>query len=57
MYDNFLQSGWTTQLVVETRETLIPEIVKAITLGWASSIEQAKRAKLEAKGGGHAKKK
>lgn len=57
MYDNFLQSGWTTQLVVETRETLIPEIVKAITLGWASSIEQVKRAKLEAKGGGHAKKK
>ena len=57
MYDNFLQTGWTTQLALETRETLIPEIVRAITLGWASSIEQANRAKLEQKGGKNAKKK
>lgn len=57
MYDNFLQSGWTTQLALETRETLIPEIVRAITLGWASALEQANRAKLKQKGGKNAKKK
>jgi len=57
MYDNFLQSGWTTQLALETRETLIPEIVRAITLGWASALEQANRAKLKQKGGKYAKKK
>lgn len=57
MYDNFLQTGWTTQLAIETRETLIPEIVRAITLGWASSIEQAKLAKMNQKGGKNAKKK
>lgn len=57
MYDNFLQSGWTTQLALETREVLIPEIIRAIALGWASSLEQANRAKLEQKGGKHAKKK
>ncbi|MCQ2571299.1 MAG: hypothetical protein MJ154_03595 [Candidatus Saccharibacteria bacterium] len=57
MYDNFLQTGWTTQLAIETRETLIPEIVRAITLGWASSLEQAKLAKMNRKGGKNAKKK
>jgi hypothetical protein len=57
MYDNFLQKGWTTQLVMDTREVLIPEIVRAISLGWASSLEQANRAKLEKKGGQYAKKK
>ncbi len=56
MYDDFLQDGWTTKLVVETRETLIPEIIRAIALGWASSLEQANLAKLE-KGDRHAKKK
>jgi len=50
MYQHFLDSGWTTQLAVETREFLIPEIVRLITLGWASSIELAK-------GGQNAKKK
>lgn len=49
MYDHFLDSGWTTQLAVETREILIPEIVRLIVLGWASSIELAK-------GGQNAKK-
>ena len=57
MYDDFLQSGWTTRLALETRETLIPEIVRAIALGWASSLEQAKRAKLRQKGSKYAKKK
>ena len=50
MYDHFLDAGWTTQLAVETREILIPEIVRLIVLGWASSIELAK-------GGRNAKKK
>ena len=50
MYDHFLDAGWTTQLAVETREILIPEIVRLIVLGWASSI-------VLAKGGRNAKKK
>ena len=57
MYDNFLQSGWTTQLVRETREILIPEIVRAIMLGWASSLEQANRIMKDKRGGKNAKKK
>lgn len=39
MYDRFLKSGWTTNLAYETKEILIPEIVRAVVCGWASGIE------------------
>ena len=42
MYQRFLDKGWTTDLAIDTREVLIPEIVRAITLGWASAVSQAK---------------
>jgi len=38
MYDEFLDKGWNTELIVETREVLIPEIVRAITLAWGSAF-------------------
>lgn len=41
MYDRFLQKGWNTELIVETREKLIPEIIRAISLAWASAILEA----------------
>ena len=43
MYDSFLSDGWTTQLVLETRETLSPEIVRAVTLAWAACIIEANK--------------
>ncbi len=49
MYGHFIKNGWNTQLAVETREILIPEIVRAIALGWASSIELAKKGEQDAK--------
>ena len=42
MYDHFLEKGWTTELAIETREILIPEIVRVITLAWASAVNEAK---------------
>ena len=45
MYDEFLQKGWNTELVVRTREVLIPEIVRAITLAWASAFLEAQNGK------------
>ena len=57
MYDHFLQTGWTTRLAVETREKLIPEIIRTIALGWASSLEQANRAIRERNNQKHGKKK
>lgn len=50
MYARFLDEGWTTKLALETRKVLVPEIVRAVALGWASSIELAE------KGGQNAKK-
>ena len=55
MYDVFLQDGWNTRLVRETREILIPEIIRTIMLGWASSLQQAANA--TKKGSKYAKKK
>lgn len=41
MYDTFLEKGWNTELVLQTRESLMPEIVRAITLAWASALQEA----------------
>lgn len=41
MYDRFIEKGWDTGLIMETREILIPEIVRVITLAWASAAQEA----------------
>ena len=38
MYTRYRESGWTPDLGKETVNILIPEIVKAITLGWYSCL-------------------
>lgn len=38
MYTRFRKKGWTTDLAIETKNVLIPEIVRAISLAWASAI-------------------
>lgn len=40
-YDRFLAEGWTTELATETRNFLLPEMVRMITLGWYSAIIEA----------------
>ena len=49
MYNRFLESGWTTELATETNQILIPEIVKAVALNWASCINEAEEIKKNAK--------
>lgn len=49
IYDRFLRDGWTTELAVETKEVLLPEIVKIVALGWYSAAAEAYG--LEAKNG------
>ena len=49
MYARFLDEGWTTKLALETRKVLVPEIVRAVALGWASSIELAKKGEQDVK--------
>ena len=42
MYKEFGRSGWTRRVATETRETLIPLIIKAVTLAWYQAILKAK---------------
>lgn len=41
MYDRFRQDGWTTELALDTKNLLLPEIVRAIALTWYSAVEEA----------------
>lgn len=41
MYDRFLEKGWTTELMSDTCNILIPEIIKTVALCWASCINEA----------------
>lgn len=43
MYDKFRKNGWTTELAFETRDVLLPEIIKAISLCWLASIPERKK--------------
>lgn len=41
MYDRFRKEGWTTDLALDTKNLLLPEIVRAIALVWYSAVEEA----------------
>ena len=42
-YNKFRKKGWTTELAFETRDVLLPEIIKAISLCWLSSLPKKGR--------------
>jgi hypothetical protein len=42
MYDEFGKLGWTRHLAQEARNVLIPDIIKAVTLGWYKAYLIAK---------------
>lgn len=41
MYEEFSKLGWTRHLARETKDTLMPLIIKAVILGWYQSILMA----------------
>lgn len=41
MYERFRKEGWTTELAVETKNVLLPEIVKNVALGWYAAVVEA----------------
>ncbi|MEO5950122.1 MAG: hypothetical protein ABIQ04_01595 [Candidatus Saccharimonadales bacterium] len=43
MYEEFGRLGWTRHLAIETNETLIPEIIKTVVLGWYQATIKAKK--------------
>ena len=38
MYTRFRKNGWTTDLAIETKNVLIPKIIKMVELAWMSAI-------------------
>lgn len=45
MYDRFRKKGWNPRLTNETKESLLPEIVRIITIGWLSALPKEKEQK------------
>jgi hypothetical protein len=45
MYEEFTKAGWTRHLANETKNILIPQIIKAVTLGWYAAIHDGQEAK------------
>jgi hypothetical protein len=43
MYDEFGKTGWTRHLANETRQVLMPVIIKTVCLAWYSAFEEARR--------------
>jgi len=43
MYKRFAKQGWTLELASETRQILLPEIVRAIILAWYTAIPKEQR--------------
>lgn len=46
IYKRFCDNGWTTELATETKEVLLPEIVRAIALGWYSAATEVYKLKM-----------
>lgn len=43
MYEEFSKKGWTRHLARETKDVLVPEIVRVVMLGWLAAILKAER--------------
>ncbi len=43
MYEEFVRRGWNRHLALETREVLMPRIIKAVMLGWYTAIFEAEK--------------
>ena len=47
MYTRFRESGWTSALGKESKNILLPEIVRAITLGWYACLPEDSKRKVK----------
>jgi hypothetical protein len=44
MYEEFTRAGWTRHLATETKNVLMPQIIKAVMLSWYAGIVEAERS-------------
>ncbi|MBQ8992360.1 hypothetical protein IJ090_02940 [Candidatus Saccharibacteria bacterium] len=47
MYTRFRQDGWTPTLGKETKNILVPEIVRAVVLGWYACLPENSKRKIK----------
>ena len=45
MYEEYTRLGWTRHLATETKKTLLPEIIKAVTLAWYQAVVNIEKSK------------
>ncbi|MFZ2544606.1 MAG: hypothetical protein WAW80_01380 [Candidatus Saccharimonadales bacterium] len=45
LYEEFYRVGWTRRLAKETKEKLVPEIIRTVTIAWYVAAEKARVAK------------
>ena len=45
IYDNFNKDGWNVNLAIETKNVLVPEIIKSVAMAWYQAILLSKDAK------------
>ncbi len=38
MYEEFTAKGWTQHIARETKDTLVPEIIRVVMLGWYAAV-------------------
>jgi hypothetical protein len=43
IYDEYLESGWTTQMASKVKTELIPEIIRMVTLAWLDAVQKTYR--------------
>lgn len=46
IFDNYRKSGWTTNLAMETKDVLLPEIIKMVTLAWYKAAYLSEEANI-----------
>ncbi len=44
MYENYYKTGWTAKLARQTRDELVPVLIKTVTLAWYSALYESKLA-------------
>lgn len=47
LYNEFVSDGWTRRLANDTREKLMPEIIRLVSLAWYEAILRAERKRQE----------
>ena len=43
MYESYMKKGWTQSLATQTRQILVPEIVKQVALGWLAATYEVEK--------------